>query len=82
MGSSGIAAHLGTDEAADVAQLDASRMAVIIGLDHSDKRDLELGASSALSRPFAAQVGIINFDEPSERLPLVTLVHYFLGPYI
>ncbi len=34
-----------------------------------------LGAAPALSRPFAAQVSIIDLDAPGECLSLVTLVH-------
>ena len=50
-------------------------MAVVIGLHGGDERDLVLCAAPALSRPFAAQVGIIDLDAPGERLSLVTLVH-------
>ena len=74
-GGLGIAAQLGAGEAAHAAQLDALRMAVVIGLHRGDERELVLGAASALSRPFAAQVGIIDLDAAGERLPLVTLVH-------
>ncbi len=74
-GGEGIAAHLDTGKTAHAAQLDALRMAVVIGLHRSDEWDLVLGAAPAFTRPFAAQVGIIDLDAPGERFPLVTIVH-------
>jgi len=71
----GIATYLGKGKATHTAKLNTLRMAVVIGLHGSHKRELVISAAPALSRPLAAQIGVIDLDASGEPLSLVALVH-------
>lgn len=71
----GVATDFGDGEAAHPAKLNTQWMAFFIGLYGRHERELVLSAAPALSRPFTAQVGIIQLDAAGEPLSLVALVH-------
>ena len=71
----GIATHLGQCKATHTAKLNPHRMALAIGLNRSDKGECMLGTTTRFSRPFAAQIGVINLDAAAEPLTFVVIVH-------
>jgi len=70
-----VATYLDKGKAAHTAKLDTLRMARLIGLYGRHKRERVLSAATALSRPFIAQVGVIDLNAPGELLSLVAPVH-------
>jgi len=70
-----IATHLGQGKAAHTAKLNPHRVALAIGWYRSDKGEFMLGTTTSFSRPFAAQIGVINLDAAAEPLSLVAVVH-------
>ena len=67
----------GESEALDHGELHAQRVALGVGLDRGDERGLARRAPPALApATLAAEVGIVELDEPAERMLAVSLHHH------
>lgn len=72
----GIAADLRVCEPAHAAQLHSLRASLGTGLHRRDERKLGGGTAAAFARALAAEVGVIDFDGPRQRLAATALEYY------
>jgi hypothetical protein len=59
----GAETYLGKGEAAHTVKLNSLRMALLVGFHSRHKREIVLSAATAYSRPFTAQVGVIQLEK-------------------